>query len=255
MTDVNVYSVKGDKKGKVALPAVFATPLRPDLIRKAVSVARANRRQRYGVNPMAGKRHSTESVGKGKGMSRVPRLAQGSAAALAPSNVGGRRAHPPEARRRFEEKMNIKENRLAIASALGATASREAVTGRGHKLADGVTLPVVVEDAAAKVVKTQDALELLDKLGLGADIARARDGRTERSGMAKLRGRRYKTPKSVLIVTADKAAGIRGFSNIPGVDVITAREISAEALAPGGDPGRLVVFTESALKALGGGKK
>lgn len=255
MTDVNVYDAKGAAKGKVSLPDVFATPVRPDLVRKAVDVARANRRQKYGASPMAGRRHSMTHAGKGRGMSRVPRQQESNRGVLAPPNVGGRRAHPPEARRDWTEKINHKERRLAIASALAAVASRELVTGRGHRIDDKVSVPVVVADDIATIVKTKDALALLEKIGLAGDIERARDGRNQRPGIGKMRGRRTKQPKSLLLVTNDKSAARKGFGALPGVDVVTPREISAEALAPGGDIGRLVVFTESALKAVGGGAK
>jgi large subunit ribosomal protein L4e len=38
--------------------------------------------------------------------------------------------------------------------------------------------------------------------------------------------------------------------NIPGIDVTTAKNLNAELLAPGGVPGRLTIYTESAVKAL-----
>lgn len=252
MSDVNVYDVTGSAKGKVSLPAVFQTAVRPDLIRKAVQVARANRRQKYGAHPMAGKRHSTESIGKGKGMSRVPRLKQANGAGLAPPNVGGRRAHPPESRRNWDEKINKKERRLAIASALAATSDLELVKARGHRVADNVTLPVVVADDLMKVVKTKDAIALLEKIGVGDDLTRARLGKHIRAGIGKLRGRRFKTPRSLLVVTNDPDAGRRAFGALTGVDVVSPKQLSAEHLAPGGDCGRLVVFTEGALKYIGG---
>ena len=77
-----VFDKTGKKAGDIDLPAVFAGEVRPDLVRKAVKVAQANKRQRYGANPVAGERHATRSIGKGKGASRVPRLTQGGAAAL-----------------------------------------------------------------------------------------------------------------------------------------------------------------------------
>lgn len=251
MSDVNVYDASGVAKGKVSLPGIFETAVRPDLIRKAVSAARANRRQKYGASPMAGKRHSTASVGKGKGASRVPRLKQGNAAALAPPNVGGRRAHPPESRKNWEEKINNKERRLAIASALAASADRDLVTGRGHKVGDKVTLPVVVSDIT-KLEKTKDGIALLEKIGVGGDLERARLGRHIRAGIGKMRGRRYKTPKSALIVTDELDSARKAFGGIRGVDIVSPRQLSAEHLAPGGDCGRLVIFSETALKSLGG---
>ncbi len=248
MGKVNVYNNKGAQAGEVDLPSVFDTPFRPDLIRKAVKVSRANRRQRYGANPVAGERHATASVGKGRGMSRVPRLTQGRAAALAPPNVGGRRAHPPQARRSFALDMNKKERRLAIASALAATANGELVKARGHRVSDNASFPVVCEDNFASTDKTKALQAALDAMGIAADLERAKDGRHMRSGMGKLRGRRFRQPRSILFVTAD--GQFPAASNLPGVEVISAKNLSAEHLAPGGDAGRLTVFTKGALDQI-----
>jgi large subunit ribosomal protein L4e len=248
MNKINVFDKSGKTAGQVDLPGVFGTPFRPDLIRKAVQVSRANRRQRYGASPVAGERHATASVGKGRGMSRVPRLTQGSAAALAPNNVGGRRAHPPQARKTWTQAINSKERRLAIASALAATAQAELVTGRGHKVNGLSAFPVIVDDDFAGIQKTKDATAALAAIGIGADLERAKDGQHIRAGIGKLRGRRLKTPKSILFVTADGKAD--AVANLVGVDVVAAKDLGAEHLAPGGDAGRLTVFTKGALAAI-----
>ena len=248
MSKTTVHDKTGKSAGSIDLPAVFATPVRVDLIRKAVAVAQANRRQRYGASPVAGERHSTQSVGKGKGMSRVPRLKQGSAAALATNNVGGRRAHPPESRKFWDEKINSKERRLAIASALAATAQADLVKARGHKVSENAAFPIVVSDDFATTAKTSELAESLGKLGLGADLERAKLGVHVRAGMGKLRGRAYRTPTSVLLVTADGKAPAA--PNLAGVDVVAARNLSAEDLAPGGDAGRLTVYTQGAIAHL-----
>ncbi len=247
---VNLYGANGKKTSTVELPAVFETAYRPDLIRKAVQAARANRRQPYGAHPMAGKRHATASAGKGRGVSRVPRLTQGNDAALAPPTVGGRRAHPPEARRDWSEKINNKERRLAIQSAIAATADPERVKGRGHRIHDKITVPVVVDDDLSNLKKTADGFRFFVNLGLEDELRRARDGVRERAGIGKMRGRRLRHPRSALVVALDKAAARRAFGNISGVEVATVSELNAESLAPGGDPGRLVVITKAALDAL-----
>ncbi len=247
MSKVNLYNKTGDANGEVDLPGVFATPVRTDLVRKAVKVARANKRQRYGANPVAGERHATRSIGKGRGASRVPRLTQGRNAALAPNVVGGRRAHPPQARRSFTLKINDGERRLAIASALAATADGASVAARGHRV-DLPGYPVVVDDEVASIEKTKDLVAALEKMGLGEDLARAEAGRHIRAGKGKLRGRRYKTPKSVLFVTTD--GKFPAAANLLGCDVVSARNLGAEHLAPGGDVGRLTVFTAGALDAI-----
>lgn len=245
---ITVHDKAGKAAGEVDLPAVFSTPLRTDLIRKAVNVAQANRRQRYGAMPVAGERPSVEWPGKGKGMARTPRKKQASDAAFVPNAFKGRRAHPPESRHFWTEKINAKERRLAIASALAATAQTELVKARGHKVGDKVAFPVVVTDDFVAAAKTQDLAEALGKIGLGADLERAKDGIHVRAGMGKLRGRAYRTPRSVLFVTADGKAP--GAYNLAGVDVVSAKNLSAEDLAPGGDAGRLTVYTQGALKTI-----
>ena len=47
------------------------------------------------------------------------------------------------------------------------------------------------------------------------------------------------------MVTSEKPS--RAARNLAGVDVTTAGELDAEALAPGTDPGRLTLWTESAI--------
>ena len=43
-------------------------------------------------------------------------------------------------------------------------------------------------------------------------------------------------------------------NNLIGVDIVEPSQINIEHLAPGGDAGRLTIFTKSALKELGSGK-
>lgn len=250
MVKAPLYDAKGASKGEVQLPRVFETPLRPDIIAKAVQVARANARQAYGSSPMAGAMHSTKGAGKGRGMARVPRIQGSGTAALAPPVVGGRRAHPPEARRVWAQRINHEERKLAIRSALAATRVPDLVSGRGHKVPAKASLPLIVEDAAEKLAKTSDVQALLGKLGLGPDLERAVAGRHQRAGRGKMRGRRMKVPTSLLIVAGDAKQLRKGASNLPGVDVVSTGQLNIELLAPGGTPGRLAVFTQSALKAL-----
>jgi large subunit ribosomal protein L4e len=255
MAKINVYDLNGEIKNKIDLPEIFQQPFRPDIIRKAFSVLRSNKRQPYGADPMAGKRHATASAGKGLGVSRVPRLTQvGSRrAALAPGTVGGRRAHPPKAEKQWKEKINKKEKKLAIESALSAIANKEIVIQRGHKFDEKITLPIVVDDKFKDVKKTKEVIEILKKLKVYEDVERAANGRHIRAGKGKRRGRKYRIPKSVLIISS-KGNLHKSASNLPGVDVITPQQLNIEYLAPGGDAGRLTIFTEEALKQIGGAK-
>jgi len=253
MVKVNVYKTDGTSKEKIDLPDLFNTPYRPDIIKKSFDALRSNSRKPYGASPMAGTRHATASVGKGRGMSRVPRLTQGRRAALAPCVVGGRRAHPPKAERVWKEKINKKEKQLAKNSAIAATSKKEIVTKRGHNFEDKITLPIVVDDSFEKINKTKKLIESLGKIGLYDDVIRAENGKHIRAGRGKTRGRKYKIPKSILIITT-KDSLINSGNNLIGVDIIKPNQINIDYLAPGGNPGRLTIFTKSALKEIGGAK-
>jgi len=249
---VNIYGLDGTVKGTADLPQVFATPYRPDVIRRAVISAQANRRQRYGPSKVAGMRHSVATWGKGRGTARVQRLKQGRTGAESPTNVGGRRAHPPRPEHYFTKKINDKERKLAIASALAATSRMEIVRNRGHRFNDGITLPVVVEDGMEALERTRDVLSLLQSIVLGQDIERASDGIHVKAGRGKMRGRRFKRPNSSLVIASSGSPIITGARNLPGVSATSPRGLNAEYLAPGGDPGRLVVISKKALDTIGG---
>ncbi len=250
MAKVNVYSIKGKKKKSVELPPVFSTEVRIDIIRKAVNTIRANRRQAYAPSLNAGMRHAVSTWGKGRGVARVQRLKDGRTAAESPNNVGGRRAHPPRAERVWKEKLNRKEMRLARYSALSASAISDMVKNRGHRFSDKLTLPVVVEDKLEKITSTREAVEVLQNLGLYEDVERARDRKHIRAGRGKMRGRRYKRAKSILILVSDRKNALKAFGNLEGVDIAVPSKLNAEILAPGGDPGRLLMMSQKALEEI-----
>lgn len=243
-----VYDVDGGDAGSRELPAVFETTHRPDLIARAVSAARANRAQAYGADQFAGKRTSAESPGSGRGMAHVPR-SRGRARRV-PQTVGGRKAHPPKAEADRSESINDNERKLAFRSALAATADAELVAERGHRFEDDLELPIVVDDEFAGLEKTKDVVSFLESVGLYADVERAEDGRSIRAGRGTTRGRKYKTPSSILFVTASDDGPSRAARNLAGADVATAADVNAEDLAPGAQPGRLTVFTETALEEV-----
>jgi len=252
MSKVNVYSLSGEVLRTEALPKAFSTQFRPDVIHRAVVAEEANKRQPYGPKPGAGARHSVSTWGKGRGVARVQRLAQGAKAAESPNNVGGRRAHPPRVESDWSKKVNRKEKALAKMSALAATADAEKVRARGHRFKEGLTLPVVIEDRLEGIESTTDVLAALRNVGVSDDIARAKDGIRIRAGRGKMRGRPYRMPRSLLlVVSVHDAAVVKGARNLPGVEVAYADRLNPGLLAPGGLPGRLTVFTESALRKIG----
>ncbi|MFB0560499.1 MAG: 50S ribosomal protein L4 [Candidatus Lokiarchaeia archaeon] len=252
---VNIYGLNGEQLRPINLPEVFDTPYRPDLIKRAVLSSRAARIQPYGVNKNAGKRTTAESRGPGLGIARVPRVkgSRYSAAmrgAMAPMTVGGRRAHPPKPEKKYAEKINKKERRIAIRSAIAATAKQELVKGRGHIIENLPELPLIVADEFQSLNATQETREFFIKLGVWADILRAKRGKKIRSGKGKMRGRKYKKPKSILVVINEDQGVVKASRNHPGLDIVNVRNLNAELLAPGTNPGRLTIWTESAVAQL-----
>ena len=251
---VHVYSLDGDVVKSVDLPTVFQGEVRSDLIRRAVTAAQANRRQPYGPGRRSGAKHSVRWSGKGHGVSRVPRIRGSMTGAQAPGTVGGRRAHPPRVEKVWPKKVNENERRLARNAALAAVKEVTIVSARGHAFKEELSLPVVIEDGIETLQPdggaTQEGVKILDRLGVYADVERAKDGRHVRAGRGKMRGRRYRQPRSLLVVVKDPAKVRRLFGNLPGVEVVSPAGLSAEVLAPGGDPGRLTMFSEGALEVL-----
>lgn len=179
-------------------------------------------------------------------------MAQGATAAQSPNNVGGRRAWPPKPEKDWSKKVNRKERLKAKYSALAALADPMKVRVRGHQFDEAVTTPVVIEDEFEKLATTSAVIDVLDSIGVGYDLDRAKYGRKIRAGRGKMRDRRHKTPRSILIVVSEKAAPvISGANNLPGVQIVSPESLNTGLLAPGGAAGRLTVFSEAALKMIG----
>jgi large subunit ribosomal protein L4e len=133
-------------------------------------------------------------------------------------------------------------------SAIAATAKPELVKKR-HNIGD-ITLPVIIEEKFAELKKTKEVTKVLEALGLMKDVLTAKEKKKVRAGKGKLRGRRYKRKKSLLIVTAEPASIYLAARNLEGVEIVPVNQLNAEVLAPGGEAGRLVVWTEQAIQKL-----
>jgi large subunit ribosomal protein L4e len=248
---VPVYSLDGNVKEEVKLPLVFANEVRPDLIQRAVNSSLTARIQPKTRDPMAGKRTSAISLGVGLDLARVPRVKGGGPAALVPNVIGGRRAFPERLEKIYHERINDKERLLALKSAIAATGIKDAVLKRGHAVKGDMVMPFVVSDELKAISKASEFREVLKKLSLWDDALRAKDGIKERAGRGKTRGRRWIRPRSILLVTDELNPPVRLASrNFPGFDYSEIKSLNAEKLAPGGHPGRLTVWTESAFKKL-----
>jgi large subunit ribosomal protein L4e len=243
------------KKTRIDLPGVFETPYRPDLIKRAVLAVQSTKRQPKATKYQAGWTVAT-SWGTGRGAARTPRshgrrTHSAQRGALVNYTVGGRVAHPPRTEKKIVERINKKERRLAIRSAIAATCNKELVLQRGHKAESFELVPIVFEDAIHdKVVKTKDAVELLTKIGLITDIERAKDGRHVRAGKGKIRGRKYRNPVGPLFVVDRESNFCNAIRNLPGVEIVNVNFLNAEMLAPGTHPGRLTVWMEKTLKTV-----
>jgi len=254
---VGVLDVEGKKVREILLPGVFSTPCRPDVIKRAVIAAQSHRLQPKGRNPMAGKRTSAESLGVGYDRSRVPRVkgdhyARASAAAFAPSTVKGRVTHPPRVEKGISKAVNNKERRLAIRSAIAATAMKEIVKARGHILSETASLPLVVSDDIQAIDSAGAIRDMMQNIGVWGDIIRVIDSRKTRGRRKHIRGKGLRQAIGPLIVVANDERIGKAARNLPGVEVVTVDSLGAEMLAPGTHPGRLTVWSESALKLLGG---
>jgi large subunit ribosomal protein L4e len=255
---VPVVNAENGRVEDVELPKIFETPYRPDVIKKAVIAQQSHGFQPQGRDPMAGKRTTAESWGVGRGMSRVPRLKGSSRAAFGVSIVGGHQAFPPRSEKVIRKEINKKERRLAIRSGIAATANREVVGGRGHVIESVGQLPLTVEDSVQSISKTREVKELFVNLGVWPDVERA-DRKKIRAGRGKTRGRKRKVGKGPMIVVAEDLGIGKAAANLPGVDITRVEDLNADLLAPGAHPGRLVIWTKSALTSLdevwgGGGR-
>ncbi|QKQ99921.1 50S ribosomal protein L4 [Metallosphaera tengchongensis] len=243
-----VIDLSGNKVKEISLPKFFSFPVRKDLIRRAFHSSFTKGLQPKGRDPAAGKRTTAKSFGINLGLARVPRIRGAGEGALAPNTVGGRLAFPPSTRERIVEEINEKEKRLAILSGLASTTIPRFVISRGHKVK--LDLPLIVTDDLGNISKSSDLEDVLTKIGLSEELKRAKNKRV-RAGKGKMRGRRYKRTRGPLLVVHDsKLPVVKAASNLPGVDVISAKELSIIHLAPGGHPGRLVIYTESSIKEL-----
>ena len=261
------------KDGKaIELPSPFTSQIREDIVRSAVHASRANRRQSYGHRehdgkraPQPGMKHSVEWWGKGRGVSRIMRKAGQRTGAQNPHTRGGRRAHGPKVDKEWSQKINSREKKIARDSAIAASCDPGAVSSRGHKFDEGLRFPIIIDgyvesrggsdekydiEAIPNQYSTRKFVAMMEGLGVSEDLTRSKNGRTIRAGKGTMRGRKYRTPRSILLVVAQKGGLEKAARNLPGVDVVTAKDLCAEDLAPGGDMGRLTVWTKSAIEAL-----
>ncbi len=256
---INKTKVEVKKKD---LPNQFSERVRDDLIKRAVLAIQNNTRQPYGADPDAGmkqigkisRRRNNYKAAYGHGIGRCPRkimTRRGTrfnwVGAVAPGTVAGRRAHPPKAEKKWDQKINKKERRKAIRSAIAATVIKDIVTHRGHKVPD--TYPFILDNSFETLSKTKDVKDILIKLGFKEEFNRV-EVKKVRAGRGKMRNRKYKRKIGPLFVVSKDCPFIKAAQNLPGVDILEVQNLNAEQLAPGTDFGRATLFTEAAIDRL-----
>src|SRR3989338_9904886 len=242
---MKVINLEGKKIREINLPKQFSEPYHPNLIKRAILTIQGNKRQPYGASPRAGLRYSSTLSKRrrayrgsyGKGISRTPRKVMwrrgtqfGYVGATAPGTRGGRKAHPPKAEKIFSKKINVKERRKAIRSALAATFNLELMKKRNHQIPE--EFPFIIEDNFENIEKTKDVKDILKKLGFEKELERC-EKKKIRAGAGKKRGRKYITRKGPLLVVSKDCNLIKSACNIPGVQVCEVKDLNVRLLAPG----------------------
>jgi large subunit ribosomal protein L4e len=250
-----IFEIDGKEAESVELPVVFNTPYREDIIRKSYVHLLSHVFQRQGRYPAAGEIVSAESRNTGLGIARIAR-ARGEGFPRAGQAAGvagvrhGRIAHPPESWKNTYKKINKKENKYALCSAIAATSKKELIERRGHSIGDITNLPIVVSNEIESLSKAKDLKRVLTDLGLGKDLLRVERSRKTLSGRGRRRGRHRRSGLSALIVVRDDGNIGRLFDSIDGVDVKQVKDLSVLDLAPGSKPVRLTIFSVGAIEKL-----
>ncbi|MDE1857106.1 MAG: 50S ribosomal protein L4 [Candidatus Micrarchaeota archaeon] len=252
--EASVNSLDGNKARSIQLPHAFSEQVRPDLINRAVNAENSARLQPQGHFALAGMQTTARYYGAmssyrtGRHMGRAIRPreklgggAQGRVRRI-PSSVKGKRAHPHVIEKILIENINAKEYQKAMASSVAATASKE------YARHQHPSLPLVMSNDIESIKRTKEVVALLERLKLDALLEKGAEARA-RKGVRRS-ARQTIRPRTLLIVVGEDKGIIKSARNIPGVDVCKVEDLKVGLLAPGGMPGRMTVWSESAIASL-----
>jgi large subunit ribosomal protein L4e len=252
-SELVVRSIDGSAESTMPLPQVFQTPFRPEVIHRVYVNLLSHRFQRQGRYPAAGELVSAESRNTGLGIARLARIrGQGFSRAGQAAGVAGVRAgrvaHPPESWKVIRKKINKKERRLGLFSAIAATAQKDLIIGRGHRVEGIPDFPIVSSNNIESITKVRDLLKVLVAFGLADDISRA--GRPKKKA-ATYKGNGTRRAGTCALIVVRKGSNILRLSNsIAGVDVKSVESLSVLDLVPGSKPIRLTIFSRGSLDFL-----
>ncbi len=233
---------------------MFTAPIRNDIVQFVHTNMAKNRRQAHGVATLAGKMHSAESWGTGRAVARIPRISGSGTHRSGQAAFGNmcRKGHmfaPLKTYRKWHRKINLKQKRHAVASALAASACTPLVMARGHRIENVPELPLVVDSLNVETTKTM--LATLERFGAGDDMKRVRASKKIRSGKGKLRNSRYVMRKGPLVIFGDENNLVkRTARNLPGVEFCHVTRLNLLQLAPGGHLGRFIIWTKDAMAKM-----
>lgn len=204
---------------------------------------------------MAGMQSSAESWGTGRAVSRIPRVPGGGThrsgqGAFGNMCRGGRMFAPTRIWRKWHRRVPVKQKRYAVVSALAASALPALVMARGHEIDDVPEVPLVIDSKMESLKKTAKAVTLLKSLGAYDDVERVIETKKMRAGKGKWRNRRFKQRRGPLVVYENDDGIVKAFRNLPGVDLCSVNCLNLLQLAPGGNVGRFVIWTENAVHKL-----
>merc|ERR1712093_267265 len=250
------HSDASEVVAEVRMPHVFLAPVRDDVVQFVHDQLSKNTRQAHGVDPKAGMKHSAESWGTGRAVARIPRVSgsgthRSGQAAFGNMCRKGRMFAPLQTWRRWHRKVNLRQKRHALASAVAATACAPLVMARGHRVMSVAQLPLILDDTVGQISKTKEAVALLKAFGVYEDVRRVINTKKLRAGIGKIRNKRNKVRRGPLVVVDEGCDSLRrALRNIPGVDLCNVNRLNIRSLAPGGHLGRFCVWTQSAFSSL-----
>jgi large subunit ribosomal protein L4e len=254
--NVSVYGTDAKPTGTtIKMPAVYRAPIRNDLVNFIHNEMRRNSMQGRGVSKVAGVQVSAESWGTGRAVARIPRVRGGGThrsgqAAYGNFCRGGHMFAPLKTWRKFHRRINIKQKRYALCSAIAASGIPALSLARGHAIEEVPEFPLVVSDSVEEVKKTKQAVEVLKSLKAWNDIKKVKASERWRAGIGKMRNRRNIRKRGPIIIYKNDNGITRAFRNIPGITLIPVQRLNLLKLAPGGHLGRFAIWTESAFKSL-----
>lgn len=153
--------------------------------------------------------------------------------------------------RRWHRKVNLNQKRHAVAAALAASALVPLVQARGHVVSEIAELPLVFSDKIESYEKTKEAVAFFKRARAFEDVKLASDTQNNHSGKSKSRNKYLHTRRGPLIVYSNENVKLaKAVRNLPGVDVCNVNRLNLLQLAPGGQLGRFIIWTEGAFKAL-----